>query len=317
MLRSPNPPRPARSGFTLIELLVVIAIIAILIGMILPAVQKVREAAARARCLNHLKQIGLGFHHFHDAHLGFPPSRLPASGATWPVLVMPFVDQDPLFKKWDLTRPYHTQPDPVAVGTAVSLYFCPGRRTGGDLLSIDGDGRGPIPHRPGALGDYAACLGSDPSRADQDGRGGNMIPGPADGPVLAAGGRAVGADPYFTGISWRVSTSIASVTDGTSNTLLVGEKHVRPVGFGTVVDGDSSAYNGDNKDPVGRWAGRGSPLVGEPTAGPHPTRFGGPHAGVCQFVMVDGSARSVWVSVSEATLALLAARADGQPVPEF
>lgn len=144
-----------------------------------------------------------------------------------------------------------------------------------------------------------------------------MIPGPANGPILAAGGRAAGVDPYFTGITWRVSTGIASVTDGTSNTLLVGEKHVRTVGFGTIADGDSSTYNGDNKEPVGRWTGHGSPLVGDPAAGPFPTRFGGPHSGVCQFAMADGSARPIRTSVAEDTLARLAARADGQPVPEF
>src|SRR5207244_4314748 len=101
-----SPGQRPRRGFSLIELLVVIAIIAVLIGLLLPAVQKVREAANRATCANNLKQLALACHNYHDAVGDLPPLRINSDYATWIVLIMPYIEQDNIARTWSFSQPF-------------------------------------------------------------------------------------------------------------------------------------------------------------------------------------------------------------------
>ena len=121
----------ARAGFTLIELLVVIGIIAILIGLLLPAVQKVREAAARVTCTNNLKQLGIAIHGYHEVNNKLPPSRVSDLHATWAVFIMPFIDQQAVYKEWNLDDTYYNQSAGARLGGGAALFL--------SLAADDGD----------------------------------------------------------------------------------------------------------------------------------------------------------------------------------
>src|SRR5262245_24544708 len=131
-------PRGGRSAFTLIELLVVIAIIAILIGLLLPAVQKVREAAARMSCQNNLKQIGLALHNYESTYSCFPTAGEGNVNfdtafdiqSTW-TMILPYIEQDNVYKQIDINTYYISQPNQAPFQTAIKTYICPSNPTGG------------------------------------------------------------------------------------------------------------------------------------------------------------------------------------------
>jgi prepilin-type N-terminal cleavage/methylation domain-containing protein/prepilin-type processing-associated H-X9-DG protein len=289
-------PRPA---FTLIELLVVIAIIAILIGLLLPAVQKVREAAARMSCSNNLKQLGIGLHNYHGAYGTFPYVR---SGGgqnrhTWALLLLPYIEQDNTYQVFKAPIVGVNQTDGVNNFTStnaqivsartapVKIYLCPSRRSSPPALS-------PITTGSTVMGipsDYAAC-------------GGDTRTVPTTGAWQLVNSNHMDSRLRF-----------ADIVDGTSNTFMLGEKHIK---IGAVNDPitDGLIYSGSEQQTYYRVAGPTWPLAISPYADVN-FQFGSWHTGVCQFVFVDGHVQGVKNSTSGPVLALLANRWDGQVLP--
>lgn len=290
-----GPPSIKRPAFTLLELLIVIAIVVILIGLLVPAVQKVREASARCRCSNNLKQIGLAIHGFHDTNKKLPPARIADQYATWFLLLLPFIERQNLYSQWDMTERYYSQPSTFDVQAQVSLYFCPTRRQPPQNGSIEEELHGA---RKGTLADYAvAASNNNIDYATADARG-SLILG-----YLISKNR------------WESRTKFASITDGLSNTIFVGEKHIQLGRFG-LVNGDRTIWNGDSVDVFSRAGGPGLGIVANLNSSTN-QRFGSYHPNVCNFLFGDGVVRSLSVSLPESTLSLLIVRNDGKSVPAY
>ncbi len=202
-----HTPRTFRAAFTLIELLVVIAIIAILMGLLLPAVQKVREAAARIKCVNNLKQIGLACHSYHDAQNGLPPGYTAANsyfdgendvapGWAWGAYLLPYLEQNNLYQQIDFNQPVESPVNAAAVQKLLPMFLCPSDPTPAGPFGVT-DGFG-APLATMAPASYVACVGND-----QD-------------DVFAATGQ---------GVFYRNSrTRFNEITDGLSQTVLVGDR---------------------------------------------------------------------------------------------
>ena len=279
----------------------VIAIIGILIALLLPAVQAAREAARRSQCANNLKQIGLAIHNFHDSQRMLPPSRICDHKGTWMVVIMPQMEQQPLYDRWDIMACFYDQPEEVR-NTVVPAYICPSRARRVFTVSCYSD-NGHDKHGggqfSGAVADYAAATGLK-------GRSGWYG-------IDHEGAMIYGKVPNHNQRidTWTSNTHFSDIADGTSNTFLVGEwsyKRAQAV----------SAYNGDHN--AGWYAGPPD----DPKYDDFPTYpivrsrdqsgFGSDHPGICQFVFCDGSVHALSVETSTDVLGRLLTRDGGEPI---
>ena len=266
----------ARSGLTWIETLIIIAIVLVVVGMLMPPVRRVREAAARMSCSNNLKQLMLAFHNYHStfgsfvgpaprysdkpAQGVFPPGCIgptspPEERLSWMVALLPYVEQDSLYRQFDLEETYAESLD--AAQTRIKMFVCPA------FVEVS-------PDNP--ITSYVALSGIGPRAAEQ--------------PAGAVGNGFMGYDRL---------TSLAMIKDGTSNTIALMETQLDP---GAWARGGPSTLRGF--DPVGMS------LRGDKAS------FGG-HSGVINAAMADGSVRAVLSSTDPKLLAGAITIAGGEP----
>ena len=291
-----------RRGFTLIELLVVIAIIAVLIALLLPAVQQAREAARRSQCKNNLKQLGLGLQNYHDSAKLFPPgyvsNRVGIPGnttwctqnvggsvqyANWIVLMLPYLDQTPLMKKFNFNVPFQDTSNQMAPPNDAHIIFLTALACPSNTLAQ-----------------------TTPAKSSYFGvQGGGTVANCGNTGCSPVNERA----HFVNGILWAGSSiSMRDIKDGTSNVFIVGETRYATAAWGASAKQDSCTF------PI-NIAGSQDPINLFPGPGIHSTRgFSSDHVSGCHFSMADGSVRFVSQNIDLASYRQLGQRADKLPL---
>ncbi|QDT35749.1 DUF1559 domain-containing protein [Stratiformator vulcanicus] len=273
-------------GFTLIELLVVIAIIAILIALLLPAVQQAREAARRSSCKNNLKQLGLAIHNYHDVHAMFPPGQSTnPDGWGWQARILPGMEQGPLYEQMNLDISLADPLNVALASTVLPSFRCPSD----PAPNFETDAEGVVTDH--AIGSYAASAGpfSDVPGSDFGGR------------VNVNGASTAVLFPLNNGSAFYKHVAIKDISDGTSNTIMVGEVTWN-------FSQNQRLYGGATQGPqnvqsFASWrSGAFPPNV--PVGTTIPTDFGSSgtveqvgfhslHTGGAQFLLADGAVRFI------------------------
>jgi prepilin-type N-terminal cleavage/methylation domain-containing protein len=292
-------------AFTLVELLVVIAIIGILVALLLPAVQAARESARRTQCTNNLKQHGIAIHSFHDTLRYMPPAGYNPWGpeGSWPVQLLNYIEQSNLAK---LNTANNVDPLRYAGGPLV--FFCPSRR---DPKQVQAQGNR-------YLMDYAAATpASSPNSWDQfwygDVWGMGWVGSTYHGAIVRGGRNAAG-----TWIGGK--TTMGSMSDGTSNTLMVSEKQLNPANYFTGDWHDDAGW-ADGWDPdVMRYTGfipRPDRQYGNPASGWEGYHFGSAHVAGIISLLGDASVRMINYNINATVFNNLGTRDGGETPVDY
>jgi prepilin-type N-terminal cleavage/methylation domain-containing protein/prepilin-type processing-associated H-X9-DG protein len=289
--------RTRRTAFTLIELLVVIAIIAILIGLLLPAVQKIRESANRLKCTNKLKQVGLAMHNHHDTFERFPNANSPNFGSAF-TLIMPFVEQDNIRKVYDPAIAPTVAPNNTVTGLPVRIYTCPSMK---------------LPPAPQAAysthyASYAVCVGSNDA----------WLPPPDNGAIVRS--NATGSTTIINN-----GTTFADITDGMSSTFLAGEMGFQLKDYvftsgpyvGTVRGGNTSWAFGYTSYSFGSTKVMLNTIAAPTSVNDRLQTFRSDHPGGGNFLYCDGSVRFVRQTIDPVTYTALGTRDGGEVIGDY
>lgn len=335
----------SRAGFTLIELLVVIAIIAVLIALLLPAVQAAREAARRAQCINNIKQLGLAIHNYHDAFGcipyagGFAPHR----GWGWVPMVLPQLEQSPLYNAINFSDCVESVAQGTVRASVISALICPSddrpaffndrtTPTAGNCIgantsdgSAAGRYKGAVSHYSGSYGDghsnNTGDIYSNDGAAARFGCAGCNSSGGANETPTA--GCPTPTGPYGSGPNHRGlfdyqsrsgPVNIAGITDGTSNTILIGHT-VTVTRSESLVWYTSTGVTLGTCTPI-NWILRSSQRAGVPfpTGSWRGRGFSSLHPGGTTIGMADGSGRFLKESINPRTFNALGSRAGGEVI---